>query len=85
MQWLRERQGELRGVSAEAAQKVNVQGANLFEVHGPRLTSELSCAGSPILPNLLASHAQRTAAPCSRERRVKLYVAYILVFLSYTK
>lgn len=29
--------------SAEAAQKVNVQGANLFEVHGPRSTSKLSC------------------------------------------
>lgn len=31
------------GTIAEAAQKVNVQGANLFEVHGPRSTSKLSC------------------------------------------
>lgn len=39
----RDRRGEGRRTSAEAAQKVNVQGANLFEVHGPRSTSKLSC------------------------------------------
>lgn len=39
--------------SAEAAQKVNVQGANLFEVHGPRSTSELTLQEEAILPNLL--------------------------------
>jgi len=41
--------GEGGRTSAEAAQKVNVQGANLFEVHGPRSTSKLSC-GKPSCP-----------------------------------
>lgn len=53
-----------RGTGVEAAQEVNVQGGNLFGVHGPLSTSKL--AGSH--PAQSASKA-RAKDPCAARRR----------------
>lgn len=77
------RGGGPKGASAEAAHKVNVQGANLFEVHGPRSTSEHSCR-KPSCPicqrasckgprrTLLAEFSNNTTPPLATQTRFKI-------------